>query len=182
MCPGKQVVIFSSTPDVEICRENIQGFRAAADSGSLKLIHVYDNYDDPVLARSAVDRLATEYPDVNGIYICSANSSAACRRIEELDMVGRYAIVASDLFDDLNANMDKGIINATLFQNPQKQGHLCIKYLYEMICGERVPGEEIQLVPQIILRSNRDDLMRNMEEMEKQRKKRNRPVIGEDEE
>jgi hypothetical protein len=41
---------------------------------------------------------------------------------------------------------------------------------------------EIRLVPQIILRSNRDDLMRNMDEMEKQRKKRNRPVIGEDEE
>jgi LacI family transcriptional regulator len=167
MCPNDEVAVFSSSPMVEICRENVRGFKQGLDGRGMRLMHVYENYDDPALARRAVDHLAASYPDVRGLYICSANSTAVCRRIEELGLTGRYRVVASDLFDELSANMDKGLIDATLFQNPQKQGELCVKYLYEMILGERDPGEEIRLVPQIILRSNRDVTLRNMEEMER---------------
>lgn len=149
----RRSVVFSSSFDVAICRENIAGYTDWAKQFGLELLHVYQNRDDPALAYAAVDQLAAQYPEADGIYICSANSAAVCRRLVELGLEARYTIVASDLFDDLRQYLQKGLIAATLFQQPRKQGELAVRSLYERIEQE---GEdrELLLTPQVVLRGN----------------------------
>ncbi len=156
LIPGGKAAIFGSSEDVAICAENIEGFKSGCRSLSLKVGPIFENRDDPRLAYDAVDRLVKEYPDVDGIYICSANSDSVCRRIEELGLVGKYKIVSTDLFEGVSLNMDKGIIHATLFQNLEKQGDVVVKTFYKMLCGEKAAAtEEILFIPEIIMKSNK---------------------------
>ncbi len=156
LVPGGKAAIFGSSEDVAICAENIEGFRKGCETLPLVPGPVFENRDDPALAYSAVDRLLKEYPDVDGIYICSANSDSVCKRIEELGLVGKYKIISTDLFEGVSQNIDKGIINATLFQNLEKQGELVVKTFYKMLCGEKAADpEEILFIPEIIMKSNK---------------------------
>jgi LacI family transcriptional regulator len=156
LCPGSQVAIFSSSPDIAICRENLEGFAAQAQSLPLTVAHIYENHDDPGQARAAVEHMADHFPDVSGIYILSANSAAACRRLQQLGLGQRYAVVATDLFPEIHHYMERGIIRATLFQSPRRQGELVVHKLYEHI-DQADPSEEVVLItPQLVLDSNRD--------------------------
>lgn len=157
LIPGGKAAIFGSSADIAICAENIQGFKTGCERFGISLGPVYENHDDPRLAYLAVDRLVKEHPEVDGIYICSANSDSVCRRIEELDLTGRYKIISTDLFEGVNHNMDKGIINATLFQNLEKQGEVVVKTFYKILCGEMSSAfEEILFIPEVVMKSNKD--------------------------
>ena len=127
------------------------------DNFGLSLGPIFENRDDPQLAYLAVDKLVKSHPDVGGIYICSANSDSVCRRIEELGFFGKYKIISTDLFEGVSHNIEKGIINATLFQNLEKQGEVVVKTFYKMLCGElSTDPEEILFIPEVIMKSNKN--------------------------
>ena len=71
-------------------------------------------------------------------------------------MQGRFKIVATDLFEGVSKNIEKGIINATLFQNLEKQGEVVVKTFYKKLCGEISPEpQELLFIPEVVMNSNR---------------------------
>jgi len=160
----KPVAIFTGFKDRGVHKENIDGFMLQQKKYPLNVVAVYENQDDPNIAYHATDKLLKEYPDVGGLYICSANSATVCKKIIELDMGGKIKIVASDIFSELNDYLEKGIINATIFQDPFNQGRLAFKYLYEHIAeGKNFDGFDgnILLKPQIVLEGNLESFLQD---------------------
>ncbi|MDR3643756.1 MAG: substrate-binding domain-containing protein, partial [Clostridia bacterium] len=101
-------------------------------------------------------KLLARYPDLGGIYIGTSNSSAVCRRVTEMGMQGRVKIVASDLFDELRVNIQNGVAQATIFQDPYAQGRQAFKRLYEYISEAKESGESVLIKPQAVFKSNLD--------------------------
>lgn len=156
LCPKSKIAIFASAKNIPICAENLRGFHEGCVSLSIIEGPIFENHDSPILAYKAVDQLIKNYPEVDGIYICSANSDSVCRRIEELGLQGRFKIVATDLFEGVSKNIEKGIINATLFQNLEKQGEVVVKTFYKKLCGEISPEpQELLFIPEVVMNSNR---------------------------
>ena len=157
LIPNGKAAIFGSSADIAICAENIAGFKKGCANFGLSMGPVFENHDDPKLAYLAVDKLVESYPDIGGIYICSANSDSVCRRIEELGLFGKYKIISTDLFEGVSHNIEKGIIDATLFQNLEKQGEVVVKTFYKMLCGELSDDpREILFIPEVIMKSNKN--------------------------
>ena len=96
----------------------------------------------------------SDYPDIGGLYIGSANSITVCNRLVELGLKGRIKIVASDVFPELIDHMKNGVIDATIFQQPHNIGYLAFKYLFEYLTEGRRIDKDILLPPQIVLNSN----------------------------
>jgi LacI family transcriptional regulator len=157
--PGCHAAVFASARSVRICRENLDGFTFQADALGLTVDEVYENQDEPDRAYRAADDLIRRHPDVRGIYVCSANSEPLCRRLTELGRAGRYRLVTTDLFDDVVRYLKEGVIQATLFQNPRRQAELAVGSLYGLLTGDE-PSEEQLVLPQVVLSSNCDDVLR----------------------
>jgi Transcriptional regulators len=152
----KKVAIFTGYKSVGVHAETIEGFFETARQKPIQIIGVYENQDDPELAYYNTEKLISQHPDIEGIYINTANSSSVCKKLKETGYGGRVKIVASDVFPELKEHMMEDIIHATLFQDPFNQGRLALKYLYQHIAEGAKFENDILIKPQIVLKSNMD--------------------------
>ena len=94
------------------------------------------------------------YPKIDGIYISSANSGPILKYLEENDLGDEVTVIASDVFPELSAYIRKGIVNATIYQDPYGQGRRAFEGLFYHIAEGRRIDSIIMSNPQIVLRSN----------------------------
>ena len=151
---GGTVAIFTGMKDRGVHKEYITGFMEQVEKMPMDVVAIYENQEDPNIAYYATDKLLREYPDIDGIYISSVNSETVCKKIVESGVQGRVKIVASDIFGVLNGYLGKGVIQATIFQNPFRQGRLAFRYLYEHIAEGRRIDREVLIQPQLVFESN----------------------------
>lgn len=162
----KNVAIFTAYKDKGIHVEKINGFMEQVKKTPLNVVAIYEHHDDPTIAYHTTDKLLREYPEIDGIYISTANSAMICKKIIELGLGGKIKVVASDIFPELNDYIIKGVVHATIFQDPFNQGRMAFKYLYEHIAEGKQFNSEILINPQIVVESNleayRNDSYKNI--------------------
>ena len=161
---SSSVAIVTGKSDWIVHRETIQGFKERILDNHLELKGVYEHFDNPAIAFSLADKLLEEIPDIGGIYFSSANSVTFCKRLIELGRIHDINIVTSDIFPEIEALINDGYVNATIFQDPFNQGKMVLKYMYEYIAeNRRFHESDILLNPSIILKSNLELYKKNIE-------------------
>ncbi len=151
-----KVAMFTNSKVASVHMATCEGFENYVKNSELEMCGIYEHLDKPLLAEQAAARLLRDHPDVDGIYIGTANSVPICRYLEQAGVADRIKIVASDLFDDLSKLMDRGIVDATIFQNPYMIGKQMIKTMYEIIAeGRELETKQFLLDPQIVMNSNK---------------------------
>ena len=102
---SKNVAIFSAYENMGTHSQIIEHFINGQKGRPLNILKIYENLDDDSLAYENADRLLKEHPQVEGIYINSANSSSVCQRVIEKGLAGKIKIVASDAIPDVLQNI-----------------------------------------------------------------------------
>ena len=154
MTPSGKVLVFTGHKNVLDHASSAEGFCEECEKRGMKVLAICENHDDYDFASYNTERLLRQYPDVEGIYINTANSVAVCKKLKELNLQGRISVVASDVFNELEELMREDVIQATIFQDPFRQGRNAVKQLYRAICfGAEVPPD-ILIRPQIVMQSN----------------------------
>ena len=125
-----------------------------ATEHNLQLLRHYSTRDIPAEADRLVREAFESFDEIDGIYISSANSAPILRYLEENNLGGKIAVIASDVFPELSAFIRKGIVNATIYQDPFGQGKRAFEGLFYNISEGRMPDSIIMVNPQIVLRSN----------------------------
>ena len=90
----------------------------------------------------------------DAIYISTANSLPVLRVLEELKLLGRVQVVATDLFPELVPLVESGEVLATLYQRPEAQGKTAFETLVAHLADKDKPVKAHRFAPHIILRSN----------------------------
>lgn len=157
--PGKKVALLTGFVSKEkvfqVHRETEQGFKDEIKEQGLNLVGVYEHHDVPSEAYVLADQIITEHPDLDGIYLATANSITFCERLKELGAEGRFKIVASDIFAEMIEFIRSGLVMASIFQNPFEQGRLATRYLFEYLVEQReFETDRILLDPQFVMKSN----------------------------
>lgn len=153
MTNTKNVAVFTSYKDIRPHVEVIDGFIEGCKQYPLKIVDIFENHDDPELAYYSTEKLLEQFPDVEGIYVCTANSSGVCKKIKEKGYGGKIKIVTSDMFPELKQYMMEDIVHASIFQDPVNQGRYAVKYMFEYITeGKKFDGR-ILFKPQVIFKS-----------------------------
>lgn len=80
--------------------------------------------------------------NINGVYITAGASGGAARAIEEAGLAGRIKFVCFDFTDEIIGNIKKGIITASIGQDPFSQGHNPVIYIYNYIVANQKPPQE----------------------------------------
>ncbi len=151
---GGPVAAFTGRPDAIDHQESITGFYEECRLRSMKIVDVYENHDNYEFAAHNAERLIQEHPDVTGLYINTDNSISTCKKLEKLGLSGKLKLVTSGDFKEIRDYMQKGVVQATIFQNPYQQGYMAVEQMYHIISESAIPDSTLFIQPNVILQSN----------------------------
>lgn len=152
--PRKNVVIFTGSMSSLIHQQLFLSFSSACPREGLTLLQNYDTMDMPAFAQRLVEEAFSTRDDIDGIYVSSANSIPICEYLEKHNLAGKVALVTSDTFEQLNAYIRSGVVSATIYQDPFRQGKNAFTNLYRHIVENAEIPHILQSNPQIVMRSN----------------------------
>jgi LacI family transcriptional regulator len=136
--------------------EKLRGFRQtlAELSPGHSIGPVLESRDIPELAYKQVRNAFQRNKNLRGLYVSTANSVPAIRALRDIGKLSQVAIVTTDLFPELVPLIRDGIVKATIYQCPKMQGNIAARTLFQYLANGTVPESSIEVIPQLILRSN----------------------------
>ena len=159
MTSGGKVAAFSGHANIQDHYDSIDGFQNECRRRNMELIAVCESHDDPDFAAYNFEKLYARHPEIEGIYINSANSISICKKMKESGLAGRIRVITSDVFDELTPFIRENVVQATIFQDPFRQGRTAMKYLYRAVSEGVIPPSDILIRPQIVVQSNLDEFL-----------------------
>jgi LacI family transcriptional regulator len=136
--------------------EKVRGYAASLPllAPQLRLLPVLETHDDPVEAYSRAKKMLTQYTNIGGLYISTANSLPVLQAIQDKGRTGTIRIVVTDLFPEIIQQIENGNVMAALYQRPFTQGRLAVQSLLRYLLGNVRPPRITKLAPQVVLRGN----------------------------
>lgn len=136
--------------------EKLRGFAAtlAMLAPHLTLLPVVESHESPEDAYRQTLGLLKAKTRPDAIYISTANSLPVLHALEELDLLGRVQVIATDLFPELVPLIESGRVLATLYQRPEAQGKTAFEMLLSHLSDRKKPVKTHRFAPHIILRTN----------------------------
>jgi LacI family transcriptional regulator len=150
---NKSVAIFIGNKDYDDHKEKMDGFVAELKKSSIKLEGVFETYDEPEIALAIAKTLLRDNRDLGGIYVATGNSISICQYFLE-EKINRVRIVATDINNDTQYYLEKGIMQGIIFQNPFKQGRTAVRAIYRKTVEHTPVEDHILIPPQLVLRNN----------------------------
>lgn len=151
---GKRpVAAFTGRPDNLGHMQSIGGFCEECSRRGVQVSAIYENHDDPEFAAYNTERLFREHPEIGGLYVNSANSEPVCRKLVQMGLGGKIALVTSDLFDEIRNYMHQDVVQATIFQDPFRQGYQAVEKMYKCLAEGETPEDVMVIEPAVILQS-----------------------------
>ncbi|MCS7242649.1 LacI family DNA-binding transcriptional regulator, partial [Candidatus Caldatribacterium sp.] len=149
------VAVMVGSLEIEDHLQKVQGFSASWERlTGKKVFHVFENEEREDLAYENALLALRTIPDLRGMYVATANSPAVCQALEEWGCSGGIVVVATDLFATMVPYLAKGVIQATIFQNPYRQGFEAVMLLFRFLLGGVTPPVCRYLEPIVVMQSN----------------------------
>lgn len=106
------------------------------------LVETIENNDDDILAYETTKTLLQNHPEINAISILAAGVYGVCRAIMQLPVEKRPLVIAFDTVPTTVEMMRFGIIKATIYQHPYRQGHSAVNRAFEFLVKGRTPDKD----------------------------------------
>ena len=153
-CANRDVALLVARGTSSMDKDYIDGFLEYSKRGAFSNIRIYEHFDQKDKVIAVTRQMLAENPNLSGIYMASASSVLACECIEA-EHRQDLSIITTDLLTKTPELLRNRTANATIFQNPFKQGKQVVRLLYNYITAKTDSGEHL-ILPRILLSSNVD--------------------------
>ncbi|SFW42459.1 LacI family DNA-binding transcriptional regulator [Selenomonas ruminantium] len=124
-------------------RLRLEGFKTRMQRlPDFQLAAVLENNDDDIYAYEKTKELLTAHPEINAISVLAAGVYGTCRAVMQLPEDKRPLIIAFDTVPTTVEMMQFGIIKATIYQHPYRQGFSAVNKAFEYLVHGRLPEKE----------------------------------------
>lgn len=139
--PQGKVGIITGFFAVEAHQARVAGFEEALKAGcpQATVVGRVENQDKAEIAYQQAKDLMTAHSDLGGIIAIAGSPFGAARAVEEAGKAGRVHLVTFDAVDETMDYVEKGVIDATIGQGPDAQGHDPVIRLYNYLVAGTVP-------------------------------------------
>jgi len=139
--PTGKVGIITGFFAVEAHQLRVKGFEDALHAGcpQAAVVGRVENQDKAEIAYQEAKDFMTAHGDLAGIIAIAGSPFGAARAVEEAGKAGKVHLVTFDAVDETMDYVDKGVIDATIGQDPDAQGHDPAVRLYNYLAGGQVP-------------------------------------------
>ncbi len=115
------------------------------DYPDITILPPVENQDKADIAFAQAKDFMTANPDLAGIYVTAGGPFGAAKAVEDAGMTGKVKVISFDFVDETMEFVQKGVISATIGQDPFAQGHDPAIRLYNYLVGNVQP-ECVKLV------------------------------------
>jgi methyl-accepting chemotaxis protein len=107
----------------------------------ISIVEIFENRESQQQAYLNAKEVIQKYPQLAGIYITEgATPAGAARAVVETNNQGKIKVVCHDMTDDTMMYLKRGVITATLGQDPFAQGHDPVIHLYNYLTAGWKPS------------------------------------------
>jgi ribose transport system substrate-binding protein len=141
--PTGKVGVITGFFAVEAHQTRVKGFEDALHAGCPNAVVVgqVENQDKAEIAYQEAKDFMTAHADLNGLIAIAGSPFGAARAVEEAGKAGKVHLVTFDAVDETMDYVDKGVIDATIGQDPDAQGHDPAVRLYNYLVAGQVPPD-----------------------------------------
>ncbi len=113
------------------------GFRERlAEDGRFNIVCCEENYDDDLKSFEIVSNMLNNHPEINGLYFTAAGVYGGCRAIQERAIGRDIRVITHDDVPTTIDMLDKGIITATICQEPEWQGARSLEIMFNYLSSQ----------------------------------------------
>ncbi|SDM75344.1 transcriptional regulator, LacI family [Acetanaerobacterium elongatum] len=122
----------------------IAGFKNVMNSRFKKftVADFRETNDDEIQAFDVTKRMLEENPKINALYVVAGGVYGACRAVQSLGLEGKIKIVCHDKVPTTVEMMKKGVIAATICQQPFTQGYKSARIVFDYLITGKKPDND----------------------------------------
>ncbi len=137
------VGIVSGSQNILCHTERIAGFtHITASHPNIHIVETVNNNDDDRVSRRLTEKLLTDHPEINALYFTAGGVYGGCQAVEDSGKKSDITVITNDLVPTTREYMEKGLIAATICQQPFQQGVLPLTILFACLTTGEMPSVE----------------------------------------
>jgi len=153
-CVGNgKVAVFWPEGQTLIHKECGDGFVEECAKRKMNFVSCFNITNHQDIAFKRTGEILEKVPDLKGIYVASYNAVGVCRKLEEMGRTD-IKVIGQDLYPELAACIERGSLEATLFQNQYSLAKEAIAAMVKYITEKKEPIGTRYQRPELIMRSN----------------------------
>lgn len=127
--------------------KRINGFKNICQQKypDFNILAVYETNDDEIEAFEVTKKMIAENPEITALYIVGAGVFGACKAVISLGLEGKVEVICFDRVPTTIEMMNRGIIKATICQQPFTQGNRSIHTMFNYLVSGVKP-DKVQLI------------------------------------
>ena len=140
-----EVAVINGTPGVKGLDERISGFKNACEK-NYPGVHVEvmeDCFSDDYKTYETVQRILLDNPGITAFYFTSGGTYGGCKAIYQLTQRYPFTVLTYEMTASTREYLQKGIITASICQNPYDQGVEALDVITKKIFFDTDPKNEI---------------------------------------
>jgi len=153
---NSDVAVITGMLRTEDHRQKVKGFLEgfAHHSRGGKIVSVLEAHESEKESYRKTRELLTANPNLRGIYVSTVNCLPVCRAMQECRHSSQLRLIATDLFQEMVPYFEKGIIGASIYQDPYTQGRNAVRILVDHLVEKAPVAPANYLNPGIVFQSN----------------------------
>ncbi|MGH9501359.1 MAG: substrate-binding domain-containing protein [Terriglobales bacterium] len=154
--PGSQVAVVAGMLATEDHRKKTDGFAEAFPQHCAggKIVTVIEGHEDEEESFQKTFDLLRREPGLAGLYVNTVNCLPVCRALGAHGLAGKVKLITTDLFAEMAPYFHKGIITASIYQQPHRQGQMAVRLMADHLTNKVPFPPNIHLSPGVVMSSN----------------------------
>jgi len=141
-----RVVAITAFRDVLVHKQRLDAFLGIIRERyrGIDVVEVLENHDSDLEACEQIRAVLRRTRDVNGVYLTSGiGPGGVVRALDEAGLAGTVRVVCFDYFPETVRLIKRGLVHATIGQDPFTQGYQTVKILYDYVIERTEPASRI---------------------------------------
>ena len=114
-----------------------------SDDKRFNIVSCVENFDDDLQSYDMVKDMLTNYPNINALYFTAAGVYGGCQAIQQFTPGRNITVITHDEVPTTVDMLNKGIITATICQQPKWQGSKSLELMFNYLsCTEKTEPEK----------------------------------------
>lgn len=146
--PCLNVGIITGSNNILCHTERIAGFINCLKQHkrTFQIIDVIENHDDEFESFEKTSKLLKAHPEINALFFVAGGVYGGCRSITSMGLENKLRVIAFDKVPTTKELVEKGVIAATICQQPKVQGSKPLSILHAYLTTGELPEKEYNYV------------------------------------
>jgi LacI family transcriptional regulator len=122
----------------------VKGFQEVIHEAypNIRVAGIVESFDDDNIAFRNTKKLLEDHPNITALYFCAGGIDGGIKAVKELQLAHKLKIITVDDTDNIKQYLKDGIVNATVCQQPFKQGYEAIKLIFNYLIHNQKPDRK----------------------------------------